>query len=269
MASFCKYFPFLTSVQDSLIAATPFLKDVCLDNLTLDRTQFGRPCSWKNLERFVLTHTLVRYCPISSKSQTLRSLELHGLGKTLSDTMSQDDMAGTTWDKLEHFRHVSGGLNIYSSSSTRTNIMRIIKPSCVNGTLRSLEIDFEPRLCEDVDKTIIHSLGCYNMIPPSIHPGGHPGHLDEFLSWLDGFPNVNTLGIFPEGGDTAWVMVAKVVHKLDEKSLVKTIYTNVLYGVYRDQILEEAAKKGIQVIYADRIPEPKLQPLPSIAPRAV
>lgn len=268
MASFYKYFPFLTDIQDFLITATPFLKDVCLDKLNFSPTPDGPPCYWENLERFVLAHTVVPYCPISSKLRTLRSLELYDVGTTFADIMSQDDMASTTWDKLEHFRYSSSSLSTHSANATKTSIMRILKPSCVNGTLRSLQLDFEPHLCEDVDKTIIHSLGCYHMMPPSIHPGGHPGHLDDFLSWLDGFPNVNTLGIFPDGGDTAWVMVAKVVRKFDKNSLVKTIYTNALYGVYRDQILKEAAKKGIQIVYADRIPEPKLQPLRSIAPNA-
>lgn len=173
-------------------------------------------------------------------------------------------------DKLEHLRCTGDGLPMGISGDQRRGILNSIKPSCMNGTLRSVHIDFNPQLYDEIlNKQVVHTLSCNEIRTPSIHPGGYPGQIDEFLEWLDGFPNLTNLGVFPTKTDNAWLAVAKVVRKLDEQSLVKTIYTDALYGVYRDEVLKQAAKKGIQIIHASRVPEPKLQPLPSREPEAV
>lgn len=165
---------------------------------------------------------------------------------------------------MEHLRYDTKNRYVPGPSTGGRTISNVIKPSCKNGTLWSLDIDFNPRQWDDVlDKPAIRTLSCNHIRSPSIHPGGSAGDTDAFLDWLDGFPNVTTLGIFPErGAENAWLTVAKTVRKLDERtSLVKTIYTNALRGVYMDEVLAEAARKGIQIIHADRVPEPELRPL--------
>lgn len=240
------------------------LKDVYLDTVGFVHAREHPPCHWQNLERFILANTLINSCPILPGSRKFRFLELYNESKMLAHFTGEEE----TWDQLEHFRYVSKDLRDPTTPITAPQLTRLIQPSSVSRTLRSLELDWGSPMDEDaLDKTVIHVLGCYNMAPPSIHPDGHPGAVDDFLDWLDGFSNITTLGIFPLPAPKAWVMVAKFVRKLDDKSsLVKTIYTNALYGVYRDTVIAEAAKKGIAIIDADRMPEPKFQPLAGIAP---
>lgn len=244
---------------------TPSLKDLTLHCVTTTIPQ-DCPHTWEKLERLSLAEVSPHGSFRPFKSSALRSLELWDAGMENILAMmapSSDDTPDTALDKLEHFRCHGDGLHHATSDAERLDALKAIKPSCVNGTLQSLVIDFLPHLYDQViNKTVIHTLSCHEMKTPSIHPGGYSGQTDEFLEWLDEFPNLTTLGVFPAKADNAWLTVAKLVRKLDEKSLVKTIYTDALYGTYRDEVLKSAAKKDIRIIDAGRVPELPLQPLP-------
>lgn len=259
---------------------TPALKDLSLQNVGLhendsERTLHYLSPMWKKLDRLSLSPPPRYFGSVFPELSALRSLELNGECRepilVYERRLAAEDIPIATLNQLEHFRFVGGFVGGFyipripiEISSLILHMLKPKVPDAKARTLRSLDIDFVPDLGYDtyIDKKTIESLSCNDIKNPSIHPGGSPGNADVFLEWLDGFPNLTTLGIFPEMAEHAWMIVAKAIRRLDEKSRVERIYTNVLKGVYRDEIIELAGKKGIQIIHADRVPPPELSPLP-------
>lgn len=139
-----------------------------------------------------------------------------------------------------------------------------LAPSVSNGTLKSLDIpydiDIQAGFDQLLDKRTICSFSCNALPPtPSFQPGGllNP-KATALLAWLEEFPNLTTVGLFPKDREVCAVLVAKL---LSRESSIRTIYTNELVGVYLDDALDKARSKGIRIIRADRVPEPVLRPL--------
>lgn len=265
----------------------PALKYVSLQNCVIgncreeDHVTFS--VTWDNLEHFVLTNSGLgpqqarRNFRIARLHPGLRSLELptspvsYLCGyKYMAERYeaTHDQPLPLAFERLEHLR-----LSDYKPYSIRGSLVQdataviswfvgLLAPSISSGTLTSLDIPFDDilkaQLDQALDKNAIRTLSC-NALNSRL---GQFGILntegDDLLTWLDEFPNVTTVGIFPEDAEMCGMIIAKLLAK---ENKINTIYTNALTGMYRDDALAKAAKKGIKLIHADRVPEPILKPL--------
>ncbi|ROV92742.1 hypothetical protein VMCG_09031 [Cytospora schulzeri] len=273
-----------------LVTAMPALKDVsivgcdaCYDKLTDEST--STTSSWDNLERFVLRRC--HWVPMRSISTNCTPL-LH-CGLRLLDTPATptsflvrykafaNEYENITGERLplqfEQMEHL--GLSEYDfyhdNARHRTIIealswfLGLLAPSVSNGTLTSLDIPFDNDVQAEFDRVLLDkrsicSLNCNALPPPpSFQPSGLVSPTaDAFLIWLEGFPNLTTIGLFPRDREVCAMMVAKILSK---ESSIRTIYTNELVGVYWDDALKKAQGIGVRIIRADRVPEPVLKPL--------
>lgn len=187
---------------------------------------------------------------------------------TLCDIPKQDvkdDKGPRKLGRLEHFCCLTDSFRPKPSWMPDGIDFSAIQPSCESGTLRSLHISFsvetQLELDKFLDKQAIETLSCHDILMPSIlDGGGHRGHVAEFLEWVDEFPNLSTIGVFPQKTENAWMTVGKVLRRRPD---IKTLYTDALHGVHRDEVLEYAAKNDVTIIHASRVPEPDLLPLPA------
>lgn len=167
---------------------------------------------------------------------------------------------GTELERLEHLYLRDSSIEYNHSDQVFDALswfIELIKPSMSNGRLKSLAVTFCPYirfLLDKVDKTAIHTLSCFDFLDGD--SGSTCG--DTFANWVRGFPNLTTVGVFPQKSEGCWVHVSKV---LARESRIETIYTDVLVGQSRDWVLEKAKEKGVKIIEASRIPEPVLPPL--------
>lgn len=241
-----------------MLNSTPVLKDLTLGGFTSQRNDLEM-VPHDALERLCVSGGYLGPPPLATP--TLRSLELtwHGL-KTFEEMWSDplQDMSTVLLDRLEHlcccYCDNSGG------QQTPPNFQSI-QPSCDNGTLRSLHITFDPYISEALDlvlnKPYIHTLSCH-----SIGLGTFSNHYDLnehvelYLDWVDTFRGLNTIGVYPVKTEKAWMVIARLMKRRPD---IKTIFTDVLRGVYRDEILKRAAENGITIIEENRVPEPILE----------
>lgn len=167
----------------------------------------------------------------------------------------------TELEGLEHLYWRDTGPPSYRGSPDNLTLLTwftdLIKPSMSNGTLTSLAITFSPdtQFAFDrvLDKSAIRTLSCFDFIDEEYD--SRCGN--KFATWVRGFTNLTTLGVFPQRTENCWMHVVKV---LSTESRIETIYTNALTGIWRDEALKKAHEKGIKIIEASRIPEPVLQP---------
>ncbi|KAL1877896.1 hypothetical protein Daus18300_002249 [Diaporthe australafricana] len=257
-----------------IVSVTPSLTDLSIGHLT--------PCKgshvalWKNLERLELTMSDPdeSVVVLPQLPATLRSLEFSGEDGSTADLIeSYHRLADASLEahepvhspvleleRLEHLR-LMGNLQHrhypYSPDSLSWFLERI-KPSMSNGTLTSLDTTFCKDNCNAFDKVLnkeaIRALSCHDFIDQD--------HFSQcgnnFIQWVEGFPNLTTLGVFPQKFEGCMMLVSQV---LSRENMIDTIYTNILTGVWRDWILEKAEKKGVRIIDADRVPEPILKHL--------
>ncbi|ROV98631.1 hypothetical protein VSDG_04241 [Cytospora chrysosperma] len=176
----------------------------------------------------------------------------------------------SSFDQLEHLRLTDSQFSHENDRLRGTFIealswlLGLLAPSISNGTLTSLDIPFDndirAELDQVLDKQSISSLN-FNALPPppSFQMSGLLSPIgDALLTWLESFPNLETVGLFPNDREACAMMVAKILSK---ESNIRTIYTNELVGVYYDDALAKAEKIGVRIIRADRVPEPVLKPL--------
>lgn len=132
----------------------------------------------------------------------------------------------------------------------------LIKPSAISGTLTSLAITFNPemQLAFDniLDKQALRTLSCFDFIDEERF-SSDASCGNTFANWVRGFTNLTALGIFPQRTEICAMHVMKV---LAYETRIKLIYTDVLTGVWRDQVLQKAEEMDIWVIESlSRIPE--------------
>lgn len=207
-------------------------------------------------------------------SPKLRSVEIVSKGAWaydglffLRDTQSPTDV----WlENLEHLCCINGTINREDSLGFNPTVwssynFERIRPSCTNGTLRSLHISFDLATRDGLDKVLnkpaIHTLSCHDIAVMSNHFSG--GDFDAFLDWVDTFPALHTVGVFTplaraDSKTPAWTLIARL---LKTRPDIKIIFTDALRGAPGDEILERAEKMGVNVMHARRIPEPVLSPV--------
>lgn len=225
------------------------------------------------------------------RSSSMRSLEytVDGLGYArdlVKHLESQNSMepASQGLDGLEHF--LCHGPKTDTSSiiffrAMEGNPLRILRPSIASGTLRSVDITYvdsgsggQTQDCLDdifgARKGMLHTLSCNRIMVD----GCYYDNWERCLAWIGTFPNLEVVGLFPELDSSskplekAWVVVTGLMKLRPD---IKTIYTNALWGAARDAVLALAARNGVAIIEADRVPEPKLQfppPAPWVPPPA-
>lgn len=231
--------------------------------------------AWDKLERLSISDFFRQgsEAALVGRTPALRSVDFRDIHRldprsffgTSGGALAPTDLSN---DRLEHVEHLCYLLDLdwMDRSAFKDHLdFRRIQPSCANGTLRSLEIIFDLRVTDRLDKVLnkqaIHTLGCHEIDAPSANDDLNlTGNSDAFLDWLDTFPNLHTVGVFPDkGGEKAWIVIAKLLRR---RHKIKTIYTDVLYGVYRDELLARARSDGIEIFDWYRLPEHVLAPTP-------
>ncbi|KAF3761074.1 hypothetical protein M406DRAFT_73518 [Cryphonectria parasitica EP155] len=250
-----------TPSQEKLVHSTPALKDLTLSDVLIQNKAVPSP-RWSRLERLSIGRMKGR---LFASCSEVRSLELLESGNQavprLFDSIRPHQGQTENPEKLHNLEHFYYSWSDDRMAPSPSDLERI-KPSCDNGTLHSLHITFNKQSRNVLDKIInkdaIRTLSCYDILMPSIRDdgGGSRGDMQIFVDWVIGFRNLTTIGVFPQKTDEAWFVVAKLI---TERPDIKTIYTDVLHGINRDMILEHAARKGIEIIHASRVPEPALQ----------
>lgn len=238
--------------------------------------------SWKNLERLELT-TPDRVWALPQLPATIRSVEfINGSAGRLINAykrLADESLRALQYEgdilpyhepvlppvmqlgQLEHLCLLGG--DVYSSRSHDSPMslawfLEHIEPSLSNGTLTSLAISFDLDIRDALDRALnkeaIRTLGFFGFFNSDLISISS----DIIANWVAGFPNLTTLGMFPQKFEGCWMIISKV---LAMENMIDTIYTNILTGVWRDWVLEKAEAKGVRIIHADRIPEPVLKPL--------
>ncbi|KAJ0120076.1 hypothetical protein J7T55_000929 [Diaporthe amygdali] len=291
------HFPLRVDLE-LLAKATPSLKDLCIRDPLGCSKAFSMPVSWENLERLELTMQspndgvhlgddvlILPKLPPTTRSLVFprNAISLLGAYRQLaqeepdiiqynafltqlghppvSDTGFQPPL--TELERLEHLcvKDLGALYDRHINFDHLSWFLEFIKPSMTNGSLASLAITFCPETRFMFDKVLnkkaIHTLSCFSFTEQStvVSQCG-----DTFVHWLEGFPYLTTLGVFPQKFEGCWMLLSKVLAK---DTRIKTIYTNILTGVWRDWILDRAREKSVKIIEADSIPEPVLQPLES------
>lgn len=259
----------------------------CISSLTLDsiamrsRQHNTRHVDWGCLQRLVLGKFFTEGYKFPT-SNILRSLELnwHGLN-ALNYLRWKEPSEKPFLPALEHFRCHFEIHNVYiqifdddmrmvdaqSPPYEVHSLISVLRPSIENRTLRCLDLTFMSEVKVAIDalftseqegvnkKEAIQILSCHDVTMPSIITG-FGGNYDEFLDWVETFPNLTTVGAFPQKSENAHMLILWLMKKRPD---IETIYTNVLKGAERDMVLDEARKRGIAIIHADRVPAPVLE----------
>lgn len=258
----------------------------CISSLTLDsisirsRQQNTRHVDWDCLQRLVLGSFFTEGYKFPT-SKILRSLELNWNGLNALNYLRRKEPSEKPFlPALEHFRCHFDIHNVYiqifdddmhmvdaqSPPYEVRPLLSILRPSIENRTLRYLDLTFMNEVKVAIDalftseqeeankKNAIQTLSCHDVTMPSINTG-FGGNYSEFLDWVETFPNLTTVGAYPQKSENAHMLILWLMKKRPD---IKTIYTNVLRGAERDMVLDEARKRRIAIVHADRVPAPVL-----------
>ncbi|KAJ4396010.1 hypothetical protein N0V93_000226 [Gnomoniopsis smithogilvyi] len=261
-----------------------YLRSLTLDGVWIRAgSKTATQLHWDSLQRLVLGRFSSSHVKIPT-SKILRSLELNHDGLySLNYLRGREKTEKPFLPALQHFRchfdpHRPNAHLLEHTPNVPTlvqpidqlgvihTLLGILRPSIENNTLQSLDLTFCNEVKAAVDallterpeenrKQAIHTLSCHGLDMPSIVTG-FGGTCDEFLDWVDTFPNLTTVGAYPQKSENAYKLILWLMKKRPD---VKTIYTNILKGAERDMVLAEAKKRRITVIHADRVPEPLLE----------
>ncbi|KAK4144316.1 uncharacterized protein C8A04DRAFT_11618 [Dichotomopilus funicola] len=187
--------------------------------------------------------------------KALRSIELlgqHGLASSiLSDNSDLDyNEKDESFPFIEVFRCISSPL-------TPEKLKKILSFSARNNRLQVLDIaldtksfvpatptdrftpkrDLDFLACDSLHTLGLHDFNFYHD-PHSLSPTRFDGQ--PFVDWLDLFPNVHTVYVYPGN----WDNVLKLISALINHPQIKVIYQNVLAGVQWDAAKAAAKEKG-------------------------
>ncbi|KAH6844995.1 hypothetical protein B0I37DRAFT_173400 [Chaetomium sp. MPI-CAGE-AT-0009] len=150
------------------------------------------------------------------------------------------------------------------------HLERLLGPSVAAGKLKVLELtatltrppvphgpfppaDFIPtRDLKFLNQSGLHTLGLHDFNffhDPNSRFGASSGFdAQPFLDWLDCFPDLHTLGVYPCQGD--WPGVADLITGLIARPGIKTIHQRSLRGVHWDKAQELAKKHGVELCHS-------------------
>lgn len=136
------------------------------------------------------------------------------------------------WASLEYLRCISPvGPDALS---------RMLAPSLANGKLKTLSLASPLEELKDMQAEAPHvqALGLV------LDSRDNPLFLGpRYIDWVAKFPNAHTFTVYGESG-----AVVTALAELIRRPGTKRIFERSLRGVQRDQLLEEAANRGIEVI---------------------
>ncbi|KAB5554767.1 hypothetical protein GE09DRAFT_1189612 [Coniochaeta sp. 2T2.1] len=237
---------------DLLSSITPNLEQLCLDgSLRLfDEIDATKPDSrplWPKLKVLVLGWG-VKTAPdglVGVELQRLvppsiQLLDCPDFGASPLFTFA-DDVEIPTWSNLEFFR---------SGSPINPELLaRLLSPSLENGNLKTLCLTLS---LDDRDQIPSAS----QLLHPSPHiqavglsfddmpmMGGGHHFRPRYMEWVDKFPNAHTFTVSGGGGHMVMALASLVLRKATRR-----IFDSSLHGVERDRIVEEADRRGIEVI---------------------
>ncbi|OIW23679.1 hypothetical protein CONLIGDRAFT_637649 [Coniochaeta ligniaria NRRL 30616] len=139
----------------------------------------------------------------------------------------------TQWAELRFFRS--------RTPLGPEKLARILGPSLANGKLKSLSLALEPDELDQLPFASQHiqALG----LAFKEHPGFGTFNRPRYPDCVSNFPNAHTFavsGLRPQ--------VATSLYTLVLRPGTKTIFEGSIHGVERDQVLEEAKKRNVDVI---------------------
>lgn len=151
--------------------------------------------------------------------------------------------------------------DIFPNVLSEGNPFRCFKPSIDSGCLRSLDIVYVPTMRTLLDEIFMHQKGALNTLSCSgIDIQQLVYNWEECVSWMATFPNLKIAGLYPfepnQYHEKGWMMVTRFMELRPD---VRTIYTTVLRGAVRDEVLARATSRGVTIIEEGRVPEPALQ----------
>ena len=147
---------------------------------------------------------------------------------------------------LEYFR-CSEGIDLGHITMLRD----FLRPSVQNHKLRGLELKYLPHAAEVCTplsalnflcKEDIVDLGLTSFRFPDPYFRG--GENQSSLEWLQTFPNLQTVAIYPYNTEGRHYVVEGLV-----RVGIKTIYQDCLFGVERDRIMALAEENGVTIIH--------------------
>lgn len=259
-----------------------FLSSLTLSNVAVRSPQCNTlHVDWPYLQRLVLGKFFTEKHKFPT-SVILRSLELNWHGLNALNYLRRKERSEKPFlPNLEHFRCHFEIHNVYiqildddmnmlgaqRSPYEVHSLLAILRPSIENRSLRYLDLTFMTEVKVAIDalftsereegnrKEALQILSCHDITMPSINTG-FGGNYNDFLDWVETFPNLTTVGAYPEKSENAHMLILWLIKKRPD---IKTIYTNVLRGAERDMVLAEAKKRGITIVHADRVPAPDLE----------
>ncbi|KAB5572630.1 hypothetical protein GE09DRAFT_1282960 [Coniochaeta sp. 2T2.1] len=142
-----------------------------------------------------------------------------------------DDVEIPTWPNLEFFR---------SGSPINPELLaRLLSPGLENGKLKTLCLTLASDLLHASPQ--IQAVGLSFDDMPMMGGGHH--FRPRYMEWVDKFPNAHTFTVSGGGGHMVMALASLVLRKATRR-----IFDSSLHGVERDRIVEEADKRGVEVI---------------------
>jgi hypothetical protein len=148
------------------------------------------------------------------------------------------------WPELEHFR--------CETACDPGILYRLIGSSLRNGKLKTLSVSVQSEDLRDLpyESEHVEALG---LTMPYLHAAPGPRYHDAYLDWIQKFPKARTFTIgFPSLATGAYKMY--LLASLALRPGTKTIFESNLHGVERDEFLQDAKKRNVEVVRSDGFP---------------
>ena len=209
-------------------------------------------------------------------STSLQCLEILGAGRDLAQNVlftTNSPTAETDYTALLNGNLIDldrPNLEVFRclANILRPNhLERILKPSASANKLQALELratfthlapasagdppgDFVPaRDLSFLECSSLHTLGLHEFNfhedPNSRYLAADVFNAEPFVEWLDSFPSLHTVGVYPGG----WEAVGALITRLIARPGIKTIHQQFLKGVPWDAAQKLAKKHGVELCH--------------------